>query len=142
MSFAPPLKPIALQGGRASLHLGYDDVCSLHEDPQTSRQPDYLFDPHPPPLARGVTVLASMSVESAQTREDAVDVLFEPPLERSGDSESAGTVIPKVKICHVRLPKNHPRNVGISRSTHGPQRGHVRGRGPHWRGRGPRDELS
>lgn len=139
MSFTPPLKLIAPQGGRVSPSLGYGDVCGLHEDAQTSRQSDYLFDPPP----RGVTVPAPTSVESAQTREDAVALLFEPPLERSGDS--AGTVIPKVKVCHVRLPKNHPQNVGVSRSTHGPQRGRVLGRGPHWRGRGgrgPRDELA
>lgn len=136
VSSAPPLSP---PRGSSSLPLGYSDLYGPREDHQTSRESDYLFDPP----QRWTAVRALTPVESAQTREDAADVLFEPPNERSGGA--AGTVIPQVKICHVRFLKDHPPNVDVSRSIHEPQRRHVRGRGLSWhrRGsRGPRDETS
>jgi hypothetical protein len=121
VSFASPLNPVTSQGEWASPFLGYGD--DVHEDAQTGRQSDYLFDPPP----QKVTVPGLMLVESAQTREDAADALFEPPLERSGGS--AGIFIPKVKLCHASLPMNHPQNVnvGVSRTTNQSQRGRVQG---------------
>ena len=136
MSFASPLTPLR---GSSPLALGYSDLCGACEDHQTSRESDYLFDPP----QRWTTVRALTPVESVQTREDAADVLFEPPHERAGGS--AGTVIPQLKLCHVRLLTDHPPNVDVSRSMHELQRRRVRGRGHSWRGRGgrgPRDEIS
>lgn len=133
VSFAPPLIHEA-----SSLSLGYSDLCGPCEDYQTSRECGYLFDPP----QRWTKVRALTLMESAQTREDAVDVLFEPPHERSGGS--AGTIIPQVKICHVRHLTDHPPNVDVSRGMHEPQRRHIRGKGLSWSrrgGRGPRDEI-
>lgn len=133
VSFAPPLIHEA-----SSLSLGYSDLCGPCEDYQTSRECGYLFDPP----QRWTKVRALTPVESAQTREDAADVLFEPPHERSGGS--AGTIIPQVKFCHVRHLTDHPPNVDVSRGMHEPQRRHIRGKGLSWPrrgGRGPRDEI-
>jgi hypothetical protein len=140
VSFVPPLTPMTPLHGSVPGSFEYSDVWGPCEDLQTSRESDYLFDP--PQRWSVVPVLTP--VESAQTRQDAADVLFEPPLERSGGS--AGTAIPKVKICHVRAPTDHAWDIGVCRITHEPQRGRVRGREPHSRGRdggrGPRDEMS
>lgn len=100
---------------------------------------NYLFDP---PIRSAPEPIALPLAESAQTREDATDVLFEPSLERSGGS--TGALIPRVKICHAPTVY-YARNGSISRNTREPYRGRGRGRGFRWRGRvgrGPRDETS
>lgn len=168
MSLAPPSPPITPRDpfDPASSHsssgycfYGKDDMTcqcqywcrcglvreDLREDSQTGMESNYLFDPH---LLRWPS---PKPVESVQTRQDATDVLFQPSLERSGDS--AGTaaavtvVIPRVNT------ESYIRNNGVSttgNTTHDFQRGRrgtgrggyrgfrSRGRG----GRGPRDEMS
>lgn len=168
MSLAPLLPSITLRDTSDSAsphsdlgycHYGKDDVTcqcqywcqcdqvreDLREDSQTRIQSNYLFDP---PLLR---LPSPKPVESVQTRQDATDVLFQPSLERSGDSASTAAVftviIPRVKT------EYYIRNNGVStirNTTHDFQRGRYatgrggyggfrsRGRG----GRGPRDEMS
>jgi len=118
MSYAPPSLPITPRDPSDSASsysgLGYfyyvkDDVthqchywcqCNLvyedlREDSQTGIESNYLFDP---PLQRWPS---PKPVESAQTRQDATDVLFQPSLARSGDSAATAAVvtviIPKVR---------------------------------------------
>ncbi|KAI0246620.1 hypothetical protein BJV78DRAFT_123887 [Lactifluus subvellereus] len=137
-TFPLPSPPITPRDSNAP-HLGHGDACGLYEGCQTSMEANYLFDP---PIRSVSELIALPLVESAQTREDATDVLFEPSLERSGDS--TGAVVPRVKICHAPTIY-YSRNGGVSRNTREPYRGSGRGRGFRWRGRGgrgPRDETS
>jgi hypothetical protein len=141
MSLAPPSPPITLRdpSDPAFSHsgLGYcyyskDGVTrqcqywcqcglvreDLREDFQTGMESNYLFDP---PLLRWPS---PEPVESVQTRQDATDLLLQPPLERSGDSASTAVVVtvilPRVKTeCYIR-------NNGVSttrNTTHDFQRG-------------------
>ncbi|KAH9973360.1 hypothetical protein BGW80DRAFT_1310350 [Lactifluus volemus] len=130
-SFAPPSPTITPQ-------FRHGDSCGVCEDYQTSMEANYLFDP---PLRSAPGVISLPLVESAQTREDATDVLFEPSLERS---VNLGAVIPRVKIYHAPTVY-YSRNGGIYRNIREPHRGRGPGRGSRWRGRGsrgPRDEMS
>jgi hypothetical protein len=129
MSFAPPLSPVTPHdpSDSASSHsgLGYccygkDDVTrqcqywcqcgfvreDLREDSQTGMESNYLFEP---PLLRWPS---PKPIESVQTRQDATDALFQPSLERSGDSPGTTPVvtviIPKVKS------EYHAQNDGVS----------------------------
>jgi hypothetical protein len=100
---------------------------------------NYLFDA---PLRSESGLIALSLVESAQTREDATDVLFGPSLEQSGDP--TGAVIPRVKIYHAPIGY-YSRNGGISRNMREPHTSRGRGRSFRWRGRGsrgPRDETA
>ena len=88
----------------------------LREDSQTGMESNYLFDP----LLRWPS---PKPVES-QTRQDATDVLFQPFLERSGDSASTAAaitiIIPRVKT------EYYIRNNGVSTTrnmSHDLQRG-------------------
>ena len=122
MSLAPPSPPMTPRGpsdsgsshsGLEYCYYGEDDVnrqCSLvcedlREDPQTGKESKYLFDP---PLLR----LPSPEPVEIQTRQDATDVLFQPPPERPGDSAGTTSVftvtIPRVKA------EYYIRNNGVS----------------------------
>jgi len=106
-------------------------ACSPCENSQTGVQATYLFNP---PLRWGMTPTVTLiPVESAQTREDATDVLFDLSLEKTGDS--GNPPIPKVKICDTAI--DHARG-GAYRNARGPQRNRGRRKG----GRGPRDKTS
>jgi hypothetical protein len=163
MFLAPPSPPITPRDPSDSSHsgLGYwyygkDDVAhqchyrcqcglvreDLREDSQTGMESNYLFEP--------LRLPSPKPVESVQTRQDATDVLFQPSLERSGDSVGTAVVvtviIPRVKTQY------YIRNNGVSTPrdiTHDLQRGRRAGRGGYGGfrsrgrgGRGPRDEMS
>lgn len=117
----------------------------LREDSQTGMESNYLFDPPLLPWP------CPKPLESVRTRQDATDVLFQPSLERSGDSATPAVVtviIPRVKTGY------YIRNNGVSTTrnmTHDFQRGRrTTGRGGYRgfrsRGRGGRgptgDEMS
>lgn len=156
MSLAPLLPPItpydppdsASSHSGLDCYYGKDDVTcqcqcglvreDLREDSQTGMESNYLFDP---PFLR---LSSPKPVESVQTRQDATDVLFQPSLERSGDSAGTGAVvtviIPRVKAEYY-IQNN---DISTTRSTtHDVQRadyGDFRSRGRD--GRGPEDEMS
>jgi hypothetical protein len=145
---APPSPPITLCG-EGSLHSANGETCRQSEDFRTSMGAGYLFEPSlqcssldpaasaPPPAV----------AESAQTREAADVLFFEPQLtdvERPWGSDSTvAAIVPIVKI--GRASAAFYRNSGEPVNTRQPQelsRGRGRGRGFGWRGRAPWGEFS
>lgn len=155
MFFAPPSPPITprYSSDSASPHSGFaycsDDAthqCEcwygglVREDSQTSMESNYLFEP---PLRWP----SPQPVESAETRQDATDVLFQPSLVLSGDNAGSpvitvNVIIPKAK---TERAENRALNDGVSigDSTGEFQRGrHATGRGGYrgFRKRGTRSK--
>jgi hypothetical protein len=97
---------------------------------------DYLFDF--PPLFRW----PSPKPVDTQTRQDATDVLFQPSLERSGDS--AGAIVITVVIPEAKtMDCAQDGGITTSNTTREFQRDrHITGQGGYrdfpWRGRGGR----